>query len=184
MKAIVSLLSAAVLTASTLAAHATPMTPAFSAYTISIGNTILNTTNLSLSNPITFSDSLSTYTIVGANADPLLDALSITRTCINLNIFAPGCAAQTVSISNASVAGGLLQLNAGLGVTVNAAAQAGVSNLVFASTTLGVAAETALVGYPAATPPSTSPVPEPGTLSLMATGLIGAAGAVRRKFLV
>jgi hypothetical protein len=28
-------------------------------------------------------------------------------------------------------------------------------------------------------PPS---VPEPGTLSLMATGLLGAAGAIRRKF--
>jgi hypothetical protein len=25
-------------------------------------------------------------------------------------------------------------------------------------------------------------VPEPGTLSLMATGLLGAAGAIRRKF--
>ena len=183
MKTIVSLLSAAVLAASTLAAHATPVTPAFNQYTISIGNTILNTTNLSLLNPITFSDSLSTYTIAGVSADPLLDALSITRTCINVNIFAPGCSAQTVSISNASVAGGLLQLSAGVGVTVNAAAQAGVSNLVFASTSVGVGAETALVGYPGATAPGASPVPEPGTLSLMATGLIGAAGAVRRRFL-
>ena len=31
-------------------------------------------------------------------------------------------------------------------------------------------------------PPSNSPVPEPGSLSLMATGLLGAAGAIRRKF--
>jgi hypothetical protein len=30
--------------------------------------------------------------------------------------------------------------------------------------------------------PDNSPVPEPGSLSLMATGLIAAAGAVRRKF--
>jgi hypothetical protein len=31
--------------------------------------------------------------------------------------------------------------------------------------------------------PDNSPVPEPGSLSLMATGLVAAAGAIRRKFL-
>ena len=182
MNRFASLLSAAVLAASTLAAHATPVVPDFHDYSITIGSTVLNTTNLSIANPLTFSDGLSLYTIVGANLDPLVDALSITRVCVNLNPFSPGCAAQAVSISNASVLGGLLQLNAGLGVNVSAGAQAGVTNLLFASTTVGVAAETALVGYPAPTAPTSSPVPEPGTLSLMATGLIGAAGALRRKF--
>lgn len=183
MKATVSLLAAAVLSASTLAAHATPVTPDYGNYTITVGNTVVNSTGLSLLNPIVVTDGASTYTFVGVNADPLIDALSVTRLCVNLNIFSPGCAAQTISVSNASVLGGLLQLNAAVGVSVSASAQAGVSNLVFASTTASIATETAVVGYPTTTGTGASPVPEPGTLSLMVTGLIGAAGALRRRFL-
>ncbi len=41
---------------------------------------------------------------------------------------------------------------------------------------------TAVFDYTSVAPTSTSAVPEPGTMGLMATGLVGAAGFIRRKF--
>lgn len=184
MKLVASLLASVTLFASSMGAYATPLSPLDNGFSITVGNTLLDSSNLSYNaarGTFSFSDGLSSYTFIGVAADPLLDGLSITRTCINLNVFSPGCSSQKVSISNANVLDGLLQLNAGLGVKVSAGAQAGVSNLLFASTTVGVAAESALVGYPTAPSSAQSPVPEPGTLGLMATGLLGVAGAIRRR---
>jgi hypothetical protein len=47
----------------------------------------------------------------------------------------------------------------------------------------GFTGGTAVFDYTSVSPTSTSAVPEPGTLGLMATGLVGAAGFLRRKFL-
>jgi PEP-CTERM motif len=40
-----------------------------------------------------------------------------------------------------------------------------------------------LIDFSVTKDPSTSPVPEPGTLALLGTGMVGAAGAIRRRLM-
>ena len=81
----------------------------------------------------------------------------------------------TIADTNASA------VSVGLGLSAAAMADTTLStNLATLKVdgSLGAATETVAFALPA----SASPVPEPGTLGLMATGLLGAAGAVRRRF--
>ena len=185
MKLTASLLASAALSLLAASAFAAPINPVLDGYSIKVGNTVLSTTNLSytaLAAAFRFSDGTSTFTFLEVNAAPLASALSITRTCITLgSLGGNGCGSETVSVTDANVLNGTIQVSALVGASLSAGAQANVGNLLFASSNLGLAAETALVGAPASTG-SASPVPEPGSLGLLATGLLGAAGVLRKRF--
>ena len=173
MKLIASLLASVVLSASTLAAHATTITPGIDL------NLVNGTTNYSFlqTTPGTFvaSDGLNSVTAVYLHTG-LADTFAVTEVCLNVGPLVP-CKGYTFSIADTNAAA----VSVGLGLSAAAMADTTLSTdlaTLKVDGSLGAAVETVAFALPA----SASPVPEPGTLGLMATGLMGAAGAVRRRF--
>ena len=181
MKAIASLLASAATVLFAASAHAGTIAPG-------IGLSLLNgTTNYTFVQtvPGTFvaADGLNSVTVVYANVPGVLDTFTVADVCLNVGPVLP-CKGYTLAISDSNAAG--ISLGAGLSV----AAQADTSLSTNLATididgSLGAGVETinfVLPSSPSNGPGGASPVPEPGTLGLMATGLIGAAGAIRRRF--
>lgn len=163
-------------------AHATPINPLLNGFNFTVDGTQITDVNSSfdsISGKLTFTDQAKsqTYTFVGVSAPPLLNAISITRLCITANI--TGCSSSVVSVSNAEAAYGALQASVLLGASLTASANVNTSNLTFSSV-VKLGTESALVGYPNAGP-SPNPTPEPGSLVLLSTGLLSAAGVARRR---
>ncbi|MDQ2832508.1 MAG: PEP-CTERM sorting domain-containing protein [Acidobacteriota bacterium] len=102
--------------------------------------------------------------------------LNVTDVCAQVNIVfaAKPCQALAFSYTDASL--GNATLLSALG-TVGVNLTGDVAGLDFGASIGGGSAE---IGFPGG--PGASPVPEPGTLSLMATGLLSAAGVVRKRF--
>ena len=186
MKATASLLAAAVLSILSLSAHATAINPLTDGYAISINGQSLTTNNLLLdlnagapANSFVFSDGLTQYVFAEVSVTNAASALSVTELCLTANILT-GCKASTISVSNAKVGAVSLSANVNASLTAAAGANLGVINLA-AVADLG--SDSATVAYAALSSGSgNSPVPEPGTLGLMATGLLAAAGTLRQKF--
>jgi hypothetical protein len=103
-------------------------------------------------------------------------ALIVTESCVDVTVsFRPEhnpCTGLSFAYTNAD-AGNIL----GVTGAVNIGADVNADTIV-ADAGLGIGAGTETIGFGA--PPSATP--EPGTLSLMGTGLLGIAGVVRRKF--
>ncbi len=179
MKLIASLLASVVLSAaSTVAAHATTITPGLDL------NLVSGLTNYAFlqTTPGTFvaTDGLNSVTAVYLHT-PLSDTFAVTEVCLNVGPLVP-CKGYTFSIADTNATA----VSVGLGLSAAAMADTTLStNLATLKVdgSLGAAVETITFALPAGTV-SPSAVPEPGTLGLMATGLIGAAGAVRRRFKV
>jgi PEP-CTERM motif len=103
-----------------------------------------------------------------------IDVLSITDVCINVSLLNAPAGCPNLAFTFADLGVGPANLLSAFG-GVNAFVNAGVANFDIGGASIGGGG--AVFNFPG-TP---SPVPEPGTLSMMATGLLGAAGAVRRK---
>ncbi len=182
MKLIASLLASAAIVLSTAAsAHAETIAPGIG---LSLVNGTTNYTFLqTLPGTFVAADGLNSVTVAYASVPGLLDSFTVADVCLTLGPLAP-CKGYTLAISDSNAAG--ISLGAGLSL----AAQADTTLTTNLATikidgSLGLGAETLNFALPS-TPssPGASPVPEPGTLGLMATGLVGAAGAIRRKFSV
>jgi len=123
-----------------------------------------------------------------------VSALNVTDICANVGVLAtPTPCNLDFSFSDTSVGAGYLDgsdtpallgnLDIGLGANIDVGVGDGTigsdPNNVLASADIGGGTGQIDFGQP---PPS--PAPEPGTLSLMGTGLLGMAAALRRKFRV
>ena len=173
MKRIASLITFAVLSsASTVVAHASTIAPGINL------NLVSGTTNYSFLQitPGTFTalDGLNSVTAVYLNTG-LADTFAVTEVCATVGL--TPCKGYTFTIADANAAA----VSVGLGLSAAAMADTTLAtNLatLHVDGSLGAGVETVAFALPV----SASPVPEPGTLGLMATGLLGAAGAVRRRF--
>ena len=155
--------------------------------------TYLNTTAGLLSNGNVLNSSTSLFTATYVNALGNLGVFNFTDLCTTVTVLGPAVPCQNLALSftnltlgDASIAaavGAAINVNAGVG-TINV----GGLNLVPQGFNLAGASIAGGSGQINFTPPpagggtNPSPVPEPSSLSLMATGLLGAAGALRRKF--
>jgi hypothetical protein len=129
--------------------------------------------------------------------DPLgISVLNVTDVCANVAIIAlsPTPCNLGFSFSDTAVGAGYLDgsntpallgnLDIALGADINIGVGDGKThpellNFSLVNADIGGGSGQIDFGQP---PPSMSPAPEPGTLSLMGTGLLGIAGVVRRKF--
>jgi len=190
MKAFAALLSAVLLSASTLAANAAPLNVFGSGVTVLLDGSVIDAANVNLvSNGFSIQDHGSLLTVTYATT-PGTGLLNITDACVSAGVSIGGtstgtpCQAQALSFTDANF--GSVQIGAAaavgfqetLGVSGNTAS---FSVAQSASVGLGTAAFTFI--DPVAAPPTSTPIPEPGTLGMMGTGLIGAAGAIRRKLM-
>ena len=109
-----------------------------------------------------------------------IDVLSITDVCINVSLLNAPTGCPALAFTFADISAGPANLLTAFG-GVSAFVNAGVANFDIGGASIGGGG--AVFNFPCdpGTTGNPSPVPEPGTLSMMATGLLGAAGAVRRK---
>lgn len=120
------------------------------------------------------STSLETFVATYTDVDGLAGVLDVTEVCATVNVLfnhAAPCQNFAFSFTNATLGDVSLGTFVGLGADVSG----DIAHINFDGS-IGAGSGSFNFSNPA------PPVPEPGTLSLMATGLVGAAGALRRKF--
>ncbi len=194
MKTLAALLSAAVLSASTLAAHAAPLNVFGSGVNVLLNGSVIDTANVHLVEDgfsVFDRGSLLTVTYVTTPTIGLIPGvglLNITDVCATAGISlgfsqaGPLCQAEALSFTDANF--GAVQIGAALALGLQETLSVSGNNANLAinqSASVGFGSAAFTFVDPIA--PTTSPVPEPGTLGMMATGLLGAAGAVRRKLM-
>ncbi len=175
MKNIAVLLASVLASFAPLAAHASPIAAGIDVSLTS------GTTNYTLIQTVpgtfVFSDEL-TFISVTHVGTPVSDVFNVTDVCVSIN-FTP-CTQYALSITDTNFAGVALDA----GVSAYAAAHTTLStNSAVVTLDGSFALGTDTIVFSGTPVPANSPVPEPGTMSLMATGLLGAAATLRRRFL-
>ena len=122
--------------------------------------------------------STSVFTATYVDALGTLGVLNVTDVCTDVTILGPAVPCQAFAFSFTDVTLPIATVIANIDASVNL--NVGVAGLDIAGVSVGTASgQVDFTGPP--TPP-TSATPEPSSLCLMATGLLTAAGAVRRRY--
>ncbi len=114
---------------------------------------------------------LATYVVTNG-----IGLLNVTDVCANIALLGAAANCQAFAFTFTDLALDKISLLSVSGLA-SAYVNANVAHFDIAGASIGGGSASFQVN-----PPSPSAVPEPGTLSMMATGLLGAAGAIRRKF--
>jgi PEP-CTERM motif len=191
MKSLFLFLALVILTFATIDLHADTVSLTVDGTAV-VGTPILNGYSFVYTNETLglFDNALlqsSTSVVTATYVDVLgtLGVFNFTDICTKITVLGPIVPCQDLAISFTDVTLGdasialAIAANINVGVGVGNISIAG-ANLVPQSELLGISVAGASGEIDFHDPPPA--VPEPGTLSLMATGLLGAAGAIRRKF--
>ncbi|CAN5619480.1 hypothetical protein BH10ACI4_BH10ACI4_02550 [soil metagenome] len=111
---------------------------------------------------------LATYVVTNG-----IGLLNITDVCANITVLGDAAPCQQFAFTFTNLSLGSISLLS-VGGAATAYVDANVAHFDLAGASIGGGSASFQVNPPSA-------VPEPATLSMMATGLLGAAGAVRRK---
>lgn len=128
------------------------------------------------------SESISTITATYTDVTGVLGNLAVVDVCESITVLG-STASPCSDVAIVGTETGVGPLNADIGTLTLIGANISLlpdptdSNAVV---TAVIGSASGNIGFGNPNPPS--PVPEPGSLSLMATGLLGAAGALRKKF--
>ena len=145
-----------------------------------------------LTNGNLLNSSTSVFTATYVDVLGTLGVFNFTDLCATVTIIGPAVPCQQFAFSFTNLTLGDASITAALAASINvnlglASGSVGGLNLApdgfnLAGASLGLGSGEIDFSNPPPNGGGDSPVPEPGTLSLMATGLLGAAGAVRRRF--
>ena len=144
--------------------------------------TYVNTTLGLLQNGNVLNSSTSTVTATYVDALGTLGVFNFTDLCAHVTLIGPAVPCQDLAISFTDATLPFASVAAAVAANINVGAGIGNISIDGANLVSGLDLADASIAGASGTI-NFSPVPEPTSLSLMATGLLGATGIVRRRFI-
>lgn len=187
MKAVYTFLALVTFLFATANLHADSVSLTLNGNTV-VGTPILNgyqftylNTNLGvLQNGNLLNSETTAFTATYVDALGTLGVFNFTDICTNVTILGPAVPCENLALSFTNLTLPFASVDAAVAASINV--DLGISNINIDGANLGTLNLAGASVAGASGQVSFSPVPEPTSLSLMATGLIGAAGVVRRRF--